>query len=40
MKVTYEVDGVAKTLHVNGLPLESALSLVPTNGSLLGVQYE
>lgn len=40
MKVDYEVDGTERTLRTQGLPLEMALTLIPSHGSLLGVEYE
>ena len=39
MIVTYEVDGVTKTLCVHGIRMEVALSLLPDGAQLAGVQY-
>lgn len=39
MNVTYAVGGETKTLRAEGLDVEAAISLVPTDGRLLGVQY-
>lgn len=39
MNVTYAAGGETKTLRTDGLTLEAAISLVPTEGRLLGVQY-
>lgn len=40
MTVTYTVGGETKTLRAEGVDVEAAISLVPPEGRLLGVQYE
>lgn len=39
MIITYELNGDTRTLYVHGIRMEVALSLLPDDSELAGVQY-